>query len=440
MTLILTVANGSGIHQCSDFALTDPRTGLPVADSAGTKQLKATFGHLDVVLAFTGLARVGSRHTIDWLSDELKALPATSELQDVCEALQRRNSSEIGKPGLRHHVLTIVLATAEIGEPYRVATISNADWTQSPPTAKTKFEIQIHTVRKPLHLISGYRAAVPHPERRRLKALAKGSSTEVAAVQDVLVSINSNAAKNSNGWISENCWVESLYQDGQVVRSSARNIGEREGFIHGISGGFDISEWVRSNIRAAPGQTLRQVQRVGAVVAPGGFGRIPPPQGEPRQFRLSGGSSTVPLLTPKRERCATLTLTRLQCSVEARLNEEIILPFAEVQVTDPQIGDAFARPLFPWPYLDPELFLDGTPVPNGFHHSVCHWIDGDGLQVSLPRVSMGIRKIAFLGDDDELVLALVDDLHLTLTRGERLKTGTLSARIHWRVRMDGTSG
>ena len=439
MTLILTIANKNGIHQWSDFALTDPRTGRPVADSAGTKQLKATFNQLAVGLAFTGIAKIGTRNTIDWLANELKALSPQSKLQDVCEALERRCTSEIGKLGASA-LLTIVVAACEIGAPCRVATISNADWGKNPPVAKSKFEIQIHLISKPFRLISGYREPVPQRDRQRLKAIARASSTDITEIQDALVEINATAAQGSSGWISTNCWVESLWLDSQIVRSQSRNVGEREGFIRSLLGGIDLSEMIHRDFRAAPGQKLRLTQQVGVIAGPGGLKILPPPQGEPRKFAFSGGSSTANLLTPDRERCATLTLTRLYSPVEARLNEEVIVPFAEVQIANLQIDKAFAKPLYPWPYLSPDLFLDGVAVPQGIHHSIGHWIDIDGgaLNISFPQVSTGVRKIA-LTDNDEIILA-INALDLVLAREQRMITATLDARIRWRVRMDGTSG
>jgi hypothetical protein len=252
MTLILTIANKNGVHQCSDYQLTDPRTGNPVADTAGTKQLKAGFRGLDIALACTGIARISTRNTIDWLAEELKALPPNSTLQDICEALQRRCSSEVKKLG-PSGVLTIVLTVSEIGAPYRIATISNAHWGRRPPTAKTNFEIQVHTVAKPFRLISGYREVVPQRDRQRLKALAKASSKETIEIQDALAEINATAAKNSKGWISENCWIESQFLDGQTVRFQARNIGQQEGSIREIVEGIDLSDLMK-NFRVAPGK------------------------------------------------------------------------------------------------------------------------------------------------------------------------------------------
>jgi hypothetical protein len=175
MTLILTVANASGICQSSDYQLVNAVTGDPVSDRAGSKQLQASFKNIDLRLAFTGIAAVGAgsscQRTIDWLSDELKELTPESNLQEICEALRRRSES-ITKPHGSRGVLEIVLSVGTLGEPFRTAVISNADWGKRPPKAKSKFRIVIYRIDKPFVLISGFRASVPVTDQHRLEALA----------------------------------------------------------------------------------------------------------------------------------------------------------------------------------------------------------------------------------------------------------------------------
>ena len=136
MTLILTIANASGVYQSSDYQLTDLDTGAPISDRAGSKQLQASFKEFDVGLAFTGIAAVGAgaarQRTVDWLSAELKALPHDSQLQNICHALANRSGAITSPHGLRG-VLALILTVAAVGEPFRVAVISNVDWRKRPP-------------------------------------------------------------------------------------------------------------------------------------------------------------------------------------------------------------------------------------------------------------------------------------------------------------------
>ena len=172
MTLILTVANASGVYQSSDYQLTDQRTGKPISDRAGSKQLEASFKVFNVGLAFTGIAEAGAgsarRRTIDWLSAELQALPHDSQLKDVCEALAKRSLAVTTPHGLRG-LLALVLTVAAVGKPFRVGVISNFDWRKHPPEAKPQFTVGIYTITKPFHLISGCRDSVPALQRYRLR-------------------------------------------------------------------------------------------------------------------------------------------------------------------------------------------------------------------------------------------------------------------------------
>ncbi|MDO8474896.1 MAG: hypothetical protein Q7W02_01665 [Candidatus Rokubacteria bacterium] len=192
MTLILTVANSRGVYQSSDYQLTDRDTGAPVSDRPGSKQLQAGFKGLHLQLAFTGIAAVGgassAQRTIDWLSAGLKALPHDSKLQDICNSLSKRGTAAM-KPHGPRGILTLILAVAVIGESFRVAVISNARWGQQPPRAKNYFDIAIHTIAKPFHLISGFRDCVPRREQHRLKALARAADSPPAEILDALTAI-----------------------------------------------------------------------------------------------------------------------------------------------------------------------------------------------------------------------------------------------------------
>ena len=77
---------------------------------------------------------------------------ATRHLQ-----LAFKRSAAAMKPHGPRGVLTLILAVAVVGEPFRVAVISNARWGEHPPRAKNHFDIAIHTIKKPFQLVSGFR-------------------------------------------------------------------------------------------------------------------------------------------------------------------------------------------------------------------------------------------------------------------------------------------
>lgn len=438
MTLILTVANARGVHQSSDYQLTDQATYRPVSDRAGSKQLEAAFGKLHVNLAFTGVASGRHGRTIDHLSAKLKEAAHSSTLQDICTVLAKC-CANIMKPHGPRGVLTLVLAAAALGEPFRVAVISNVrDWNENGATAKKDFDIQIRTGKKPFHLISGFRGCVSQSERQRLKALARADGLTPTEIGDALAAINATAARNSKGFVSEGCWVTSQIVDGQVCRSAIRNFGEHAGTVPQLLGGVDLAELVKREFRAAPGQELRIVQSAGV------FGRptpLPLPEGEPRRFTFSGSSVSVPLRSPTGQHYADLQIAQLDCVVNAKLNETVTVPFARVQVdATGAAGADFPRPKLPWPSVSPAFAIDGVAVERGWEYSAGYWIEGGKRNIEIPRVSRGIRKLAFLKDDDELVIALVAGAEFAWSGSKYSSAATLDASVSWRTRPDGTRG
>jgi hypothetical protein len=280
MTLIMTIANPRGAHQSSDYQLTALGTGKPVTDEAGSKQLEATFTGLNVQLAFTGVAKVSNRRTIDWLLDELKALPQNSDLQNVCDALARRSAAEM-KPLGSSGVLTLVLTAAAAGKPFRVAVISNTLWGEDSPTATDKFDIQVQTIRKPFSLISGYRKSLGVPERQRLKSLARAVDKTPKQILDALAEINVLAAQNGGGYISKGCWVASQFADGDLRRTEMHNVEDHGGSVQQLFAGIDLLDWIKRNFQAAPGQEIRLHPLGGVMAGPGGGVPLPPPEGPP---------------------------------------------------------------------------------------------------------------------------------------------------------------
>jgi hypothetical protein len=437
MTLILTIANSSGVYQSSDYQLTI--NGAPLSDKAGSKQLDASFERLKLQLAFTGVAEIGSERTIDLLSAELKALPYKSNIKEICTALKDRCTAKM-RPRRPHDMLTIVVAAGVLGEPFRVATISNFNWKKHPPEAKHHFTITVKPIRKPFAHIAGYRKAVPKPQQDHLDALSREQDKPVSEILNQLAEINKVAANNSSGWISEGCWTTSLAKDDLNLRSTARNVGNREGSVPQLTGSFDISDWIKQNFRAAPGQEIKIVQSAGVIAGSGGATPLPQSEGEPRTFKLTGSSITSPLLSPYGQQCASIEISQLNCEVTARRNEEVTVDFARVQLNDIQSCADFPKPLFPWPHIITELNVDGVRVPRGCEYEVGYWVENGNLHVEIPITSRGIRKLAFLGDEDELVIVvgLVERRFAwSLESGSQ---STLQARINWRTRLDGTRG
>jgi hypothetical protein len=227
---------------------------------------------------------------------------------------------------------------------------------------------------------------------------------------------------------------------GQLLRRSAsRNVGEHAGSIPILQGG---SDWVKKNYRAAPGKEIRFVQTAGVVAGPGGATPMPPPDGEPRIFALSGSSGALSLRSPSGKHCVSIEIAQLDCRIRTRRNEAeaVTVPFVRVQLRGVHLMCAdFPRPLYPWPTLNPEFFVDGAAVPRGCQHTIGYWVERGMHHIEIPKTSRDVRNVAFLGDDEELII-VVSEGTFAWGRSEDGPTATLEANIWWRTRPDGTRG
>lgn len=445
MTLILTVANTSGVYQSSDYQLTDMNSGAPLSDRAGSKQLQATFKGTDLQIAFTGVAEVGTgtarQRTVDHLSSALKTLPHDSSLQDICDALSQRITT-LTAPLKSRGIVHVVLTAATVGKAFRVAEVSNVDWRRYPPEAKSRFTIRIHLVTKPFHLISGYRDAVPISQQFRLQALARGAVKPAGYILDALADINASAAKNGKGYISEGCWVTSQIGDGRARRTVSRNVGKHLGGIPMVHGGLDLNEFVQGNFRPAPGDEIRLVQSAGVIAGPGDAIPTAAPKGSPRRIAFAGSSVADTLRSPAGPDCASIKISQMNCLLELRCNEEVTIPFARILLDGiSPISQDFPRPLLPWPQLKPSLTVEAAEVPRGWEYSIGYWIENNTHHVVVPQSSRSVRNLGFLEPDEEIVIvAPSSTLEFAWRDGEPPPSATVDGRISWRTRPDGTRG
>jgi hypothetical protein len=275
-----------------------------------------------------------------------------------------------------------------------------------------------------------------------LRAASRNIKQSGNAVLDTLAEINAVAAKNSHGWVSETCWVTAQTSDGASQRSVSLNIGQQAGMVPHIVGGVDISEWIKKNFRAAPGKEITFVQGAGVKTGPYGATPMPPRTGDPRIFEFSGSSINVPLLSTIGERCAFADLVQMDANVELCLNEEVVVPFARISLTGVHpIAQSFPKPLYPWPQLKPRLLVNGTEVPRGWEYSVGYWIEANTHRAVFPPCSRGLRNLAFLGREDEMVIvAPATTIEFSWKDGQKSPSAIAHARIGWRSRLDGTIG
>ncbi len=262
MTLILTVANSQGVYQSSDYQLTDLITRKPISDVAGSKQLSAIFNDLEIILAFTGVAtRPNAERTIDHLLAVLRTLSPNSDIDGICQALKTNCEMRYGS----RDEVTLVLSIASFGKPFKVAEITNVVWTRKRKYVNSCFRVNVWTIRKHFHLISGWRPCVLPREEGLLEALSRDTDASRKEIMSRLAEINSISAGYSDGMVSKGCWATAQYADGEDRRSESFNFGENPGFISDVFPPIDVSQFIQKNFRPVPGKEIGIRQRAGFV-------------------------------------------------------------------------------------------------------------------------------------------------------------------------------
>jgi hypothetical protein len=283
---------------------------------------------------------------------------------------------------------------------------------------------------------------VPFRERSLLRAISRRVDLPRTEIMNRLSEINSISAANSGGVVSKECWVTAQTADGEDRLSAALNIGQQPGSISQLLGGMDLADWIHKNFRAAPGREIGLVQSAGVIKGPGAKVPIPSPEGKPRDFIISGSSIKGLLKSPSGRDCVSIEIVPLSTTITAKRNESITIPFAEIRLTAIQpVREKFAKPMPPWPTLASSFSIDGAAVLRGWEYTVCYWIEHGAHHVEIPQSSSSIRKIAFLNNDDELVIVAPTQARLFNWRPIEVgPTGIVDATVCWRVRSDGTRG
>jgi hypothetical protein len=258
MTLLLNLVGPSGIHQSSDYRLTDIVTRHPIEDSFGSKQLHFDFSSWSAQISFTGIAEFGGRKTRDWISQTVGSMPRSAEVLTVMGSLAERATNELRAVPSHFRQLTIVVTVSERARPDRLFVLSCIDRPTGPPLAQAldQFSVYEFSSNRQEVLIFGVASAVGLADRKLLKDLNHGGR-DPSKIRAVLAQINSRAAKRSNGFISEGCLVSSLLPDGT---SASENFGLTPGVPADMVGSKDVAELIAKSL---PGKRPTFVQSRG---------------------------------------------------------------------------------------------------------------------------------------------------------------------------------
>jgi hypothetical protein len=291
-------------------------------------------------------------------------------------------------------------------------------------------------------MVSGYLPCIEGHDRRRLAALARNLDPASGVAAKRLQEINRSAAKRSNGLVSEDCWVTHQTVEAGSIRTAGVNVGQAPSTIPLLFHGNDLSAFVREKFRTAPGREATLVQKVSVATSSSSGLKQIFPIGEPRPFSVSLSSASVTLLSPERDSSVQITIAPGSSSVPVRLNEEVTSILTRIEVkalTRPGISSA--PPRFPWPHLQLDLIVDGVPAPYGCQLSMGYHIENGVHKLILPLTSRGIRNIACVGPDEELIIVIpTSTIEFKLNSAEQSDNAPIDLRLGWRKRLDATYG
>ena len=230
--LLLNLLGPRGIHQSSDYRLTDLATRRPIEDQFGSKQLAHLASIWSAQISFTGFAQIGQRKTRDWILECLRRQPQSADAATALSALASRAAVELRCVRWKDWFLTIV-ATVRERSATRLFVVSCIDRPAKPPLNQPldHFEVSEVSTATPRVLIFGSRRAVTNADRKLLKQLSR-STLDQAEIRRALARINVRSAIRSNGTVGEACLVTSA-ADGS---SASENYGRTPGITVDIAG------------------------------------------------------------------------------------------------------------------------------------------------------------------------------------------------------------
>jgi hypothetical protein len=212
MTLILMGINERGVWQCSDRRVTLRKSGREtVLDDDSIKHVDLRFPDGSALLAYAGLAYLGTQHVSEWVVETL--IGKQFSIVEALEKIRDRATADIGSRV--HH--DFLLGGFQNGMPW-AARITNgaprSDYLCVPPLGS--FEMGGCGITSPMVFFAGAsRAVVPDDVKKVEQAVAANSAQK--DLRRLLASVNRRAARAKHPharYISEGCVSVSLDRNG----------------------------------------------------------------------------------------------------------------------------------------------------------------------------------------------------------------------------------
>jgi hypothetical protein len=466
MTLLLNLVSPSGIHVSSDYRLTDIVTRGPIEDFFGSKQLSFSFDTWSVHLSFTGIAQIGGRKTLDWISEAMRNTPKSADPELAMATLAAAATSEFRRIPKSLRQLTMVAAMVRGGGPARLFVLSCSERPIGPPLATPldQFEVYKFSADSPQVFVFGYTSAVSQADRKFLRKLNRGRDTP-EEIRASLARINTRSAKRSHDLISPGCLVTSVLPGGNVASENfgctpgipahmmvspemakliAKSMGKRPTFVQSrgaraekgsvlTTQPMNLSEGNMLTVQfryQGPGSPMFATDTTGSAFtafpgSPGSYGDENPEQedmrwaeshqedalGEPRTIAFSSPTTSAPLIGTDGSTLGTITIGGKSETVSVRKNQlaRIVLNTLTVQL-DPSTRHQ-------GPPISVSLEIPAIPTIDGVQrrlwtYTIDVFIDGT-FTCSIRRMSMAFRSANYklsmpaLSSSEELAMAIL---------------------------------
>lgn len=214
VTLNITILTRQIIYQSADYALFDPQIKKPLQLPSTKAVVLNTFDWTGFI-TYTGIGRVGTKHTSEYIREWIRDLNRPS-FEDVVERIRDRASAWVQavSPGQIH---TFVVAGFVDGFP-KASVVSNFEKWHGYNLHKIAEHFVVSTVnskQRPTIIVTGIRKAIPRQRRRALIRLATDYPHDGSRVRRTMAEATRNGARLYPGKISEDCFVYSQDMSGQ---------------------------------------------------------------------------------------------------------------------------------------------------------------------------------------------------------------------------------
>lgn len=261
MTLNITLVTQWGIHQSADYRLMDVDLKKQTSNNS-PKLVQLNYFSILINITYCGIGRWRNQDTSYWLKKWLShEFTENRSFEDVINTIKTKGTNwlvEISNYAGVIYPHTFIV-TAFIKNKPQIAFISNFERLDSSQPIKLTTTLQISStiIHRNRVFITGIKNAVNSEDVQLIRSLG-APPVNISEIQRIIALVNSRAAKNRNsqGAISDSCWVYSNLPGGA---SEGKCFGKVDGKLTPIilSNGIDLLDQIQ--LIPLPGREIQML-------------------------------------------------------------------------------------------------------------------------------------------------------------------------------------